>query len=302
MSQYQRIFLIAGPSMRHSPAMQRAQAIADATGAALHITLFIEDVDILGLMSGGEALRKQLQDEHRKWLADEADVMRRSGIDVTSEVVLTRTVYEDMLEQVKRLQPDLVIKDVHHESLLKRVFITPLDWHLLRECPAAVHFVSQIQCPLPRVIVAAVDLTPQHTQNPASTTNDCIMATATRLAEQCDAELHLLHAYDTAHTHITDAGAGTVTMPGFNSEVRKALQHAFTQLAEHYGIPPERQHLLAGFPVKAIAEFATQHRADVIVMGNTHHTGLDKRVGSTTEHVLYQVPCNILATREKLEP
>uniref|UniRef100_UPI00389A83DC universal stress protein n=1 Tax=Pseudomonas laurentiana TaxID=2364649 RepID=UPI00389A83DC len=266
----------------------------------MHITLFIEDVDVLGLMSGGEAARRQLQDEHRKWLADEADVMRRNGTDVTSEVVLTRTVFEDILEHVKQLKPDLVIKDVHHESLLKRVFITPLDWHLLRECPAAVHFVSQLQCPLPRVVVAAVDLTPQHPQ--ASNANDCIMATATRLAEQCDAELHVLHAYDTAHTHITDAGAGTVTMPGFNREVRKSIEHAFAQLAERFEIPPERQHLLAGFPIKAIAEFAEQHRADVIVMGNTHHTGLDKRVGSTTEHVLYQVPCNVLATQEKLEP
>lgn len=300
MSQYQRIFLIASPSMRHSPAMQRALAIAEATGAALHITLFIEDVDVLGLMSGGEAARRQLQDEHRKWLADEADVMRRNGTDVTSEVVLTRTVFEDILEHVKQLKPDLVIKDVHHESLLKRVFITPLDWHLLRECPAAVHFVSQLQCPLPRVVVAAVDLTPQHPQ--ASNANDCIMATANRLAEQCDAELHVLHAYDTAHTHITDAGAGTVTMPGFNREVRKSIEHAFAQLAERFEIPPERQHLLAGFPIKAIAEFAERHRADVIVMGNTHHTGLDKRVGSTTEHVLYQVPCNVLATQEKLEP
>ena len=41
MSQYQRLFLIAGPTMRHTPALQRAVAIAEATGAALHITVFI---------------------------------------------------------------------------------------------------------------------------------------------------------------------------------------------------------------------------------------------------------------------
>ncbi|MCK8688165.1 universal stress protein, partial [Pseudomonas umsongensis] len=51
MRQYQRLFLIAGPTMRHSPAMERAIALADATGAALHIAVFIEDFDLMRLMS-----------------------------------------------------------------------------------------------------------------------------------------------------------------------------------------------------------------------------------------------------------
>jgi hypothetical protein len=34
---YQRLFLIAVPTMRHSPAKERAIALADATGAALRI-------------------------------------------------------------------------------------------------------------------------------------------------------------------------------------------------------------------------------------------------------------------------
>ena len=132
---YQRLFLVAGPTMRHSPAMERAIALADATGAALHIAVFIEDFDLMRLMSNSEQLRESCRQENLQWLKDEAELMRRKGINVTTEVALTRDPLQEILGRVAEMQPDLIIKDVHHESALKRVFVTPLDWQLLRECP-----------------------------------------------------------------------------------------------------------------------------------------------------------------------
>jgi universal stress protein E len=293
VSQYQRLLLIAGPAMRHTPALERAVAIAEATGAALHITVFIEDSNLLGLRSAGARFREACQQENEIWLKDEADLFRERGVKVSTEVLVTRTALQEILLHVAEMQPDLLIKDVQHESALKRVFITPLDWHLLRECPVAVHLVSEVRCPLPRVVVAAVD--PSQPETQITGINERIIQAANGLAMQCSAQLHLLHAYDPSSTHISDAGAGAVTMPGFSSEVRKSLQKKFIALADHYGVPTERQHFVEGPPGKALADFAAHHRADVIVMGNAHRKGLGKWVGSTTEHVLYQVPCNIFA-------
>ncbi|WP_448118375.1 universal stress protein [Pseudomonas serbica] len=293
MSQYQRLLLIAGPAMRHTPALERAVAIAEATGAALHITVFIEDSNLLGLRSAGARFREACQQENEIWLKDEADLFRERGVKVSTEVLVTRTALQEILLHVAEMQPDLLIKDVQHESALKRVFITPLDWHLLRECPVAVHLVSEVRCPLPRVVVAAVD--PSQPETQITGINERIIQAANGLAMQCSAQLHLLHAYDPSSTHISDAGAGAVTIPGFSSEVRKSLQKKFIALADHYGVPTERQHFVEGPPGKALADFAAHHRADVIVMGNAHRKGLGKWVGSTTEHVLYQVPCNIFA-------
>ncbi|VVP16376.1 universal stress protein [Pseudomonas fluorescens] len=293
MSQYQRLLLIAGPAMRHTPALERAAAIAEATGAALHITVFIEDSHLLGLKSAGARFREVCQQENETWLKDEADLIRGRGVVVSTEVLVTRTALQEILRHVAEMQPDLVIKDVQHESALKRVFITPLDWHLLRECPVPVHLVSEVRCPLPRVVVAAVD--PSRPETQITGINDRIIQAANGLSMQCSAELHLLHAYDLSQTHISDAGAGAVTMPGFSNDVRKSLKKSFIALAAHYGVPTERQHFVEGPPGKALADFAAHHRADVIVMGNAHRKGLGKWVGSTTEHVLYQVPCNIFA-------
>ncbi len=43
MSQYQRILLLADPSLRRTPAFERAVWLARASGAALHIALFDRD-------------------------------------------------------------------------------------------------------------------------------------------------------------------------------------------------------------------------------------------------------------------
>ncbi|MHC8344831.1 universal stress protein [Pseudomonas sp. RT6P73] len=299
MSQYERLFLIVGPAMRHTPALERAVALAKATGAVLHIAVFIEDVGILGLMSGNKQFREICQQENQKWLQDEAQLIRGNGITVTTEVALARNVLQEILQHVTNLQPDLVIKDVHHESALKRVFVTPLDWHLIRDCPVAVHLVSEVRCPLPRVVVAAVDLS--HPEHQITDINDHIILAAQRMAIQCNAELHLLHAFDPSQTHISDAGAGAVTMPGFSNEVRRSLHKSFITLADSYHVPSERQHFIEGSPTKVMSDFAAHSRADVLVMGDMHRKGLHKLIGSTTEHVLYKVPCNVLVIKGQVD-
>lgn len=61
---------------------------------------------------------------------------------------------------------------------------------------------------------------------------------------QCNAALHLLHACYLSLTHVSDAGAGAVTMPGFRSDVCRSLHQSFMALADHYGVPPERQYFM----------------------------------------------------------
>jgi universal stress protein E len=60
-------------------------------------------------------------------------------------------------------------------------------------------------------------------------------------------------------------------------------------------VASDRRHFILGNPVKALSEFAYDHQVDVIVMGKVQSHGMDKLLGSTTEHILYQVPCSVLA-------
>ncbi|MCY1447671.1 Universal stress protein family protein [compost metagenome] len=158
-----------------------------------------------------------------------------------------------------------------------------------------MHLVTDVHCPLPRIVVAAVD--PTHPEHPHNDLNETVIEAAADLARQCNAELHLLHVCDSAHTHIADFGAGTVTMPGFGDDVRKSIHKAFEHLAQRHAIPVERQHFLSAPITRSIAEFVSHSRADVLVMGNHPRKLLERLTGSTTEHVLEHRLCNVLAIR-----
>lgn len=297
MGQYKRLLLIADPNMRHSAALQRASALAEASGAALHIAAFIEPFVSFVLLdkNAREQIRERYLQEYRAWLADETGLMRSKGITVTSEVAWTGETLKEILQHVTEMQPDLLIKDVQHEPAFKRAFITPLDWHLLRECPVPIHLLGPLVHALPRKVVAAVD--PSRLAAQSSELNEQIIQAATGLALQCDAELHLLHSYDPSSAFLAEGGAGGVGWSNLAGEMRDAQERLFVALAERYGVPTERRHFILGSPISALSDFARQLTADVLVMGTVQRKGLDKLVGSTTEHILHQVPCSILVVK-----
>ena len=293
MSQFKRLFVMLGPQMRYSPALQRAAALAESSGALLDINIFVDDVDTFGLMSDSRE-RERLLDDNRQWLADAAEQLRDSGLDVSTELLLTRDPLSSVIEQIERLGCDLLVKDVQHEPVLKRLLVTPLDWQLLKDSPVAVHLVSDIRLPLPRQVAAAVDL---NSHGVGEHLDEQVIRCAHALALQCNAELHLLHVCDAAKTHIADFGAGTVTMPGFDGSVRAAQRAAFNRLGDHHEIALERRHFLEGPAIKAIAHYIAQSRVDVIVMGNHRHDAMQTFLGGTTAHVLEHPLCNVLAIK-----
>jgi universal stress protein E len=124
--------------------------------------------------------------------------------------------------------------------------------------------------------------------------NDRIIQQANGLALQCNAELHLLYACDTTD-YLGDMGGGGLTLSVLTKQLRKELEKSFLALAGRYGVASDRRHFILGHPVSALSEFANEHQVDVIVMGRVQSHGLNKFVGSTTEHILYQVPCSVLA-------
>lgn len=294
MSQYQRLLLIINPLLRHSPAINHAAALAKASGASLHIAALIPSLDILALLEEGD--RKQARasylQEHRDWLEDQAQKMQGRGIEVNTEVAWADNLRRDILYHVEQMQPDLLIKQVQHEPVLQRAFFTPLDWRLLRHCPVPVYLVGAQSHALPQKVVAAVDVADTEPSN--SELNDRIIQQASSLALQCNAELHLLYACDISAAFLADMGGG-LTLAQLTRELRTDLEKSFLKLAGRFGVPSDCRHFITGHPVSALSKFAHEHQVDVIVMGRAQYRGLERLLGSTTEHILYQVPCSVLA-------
>jgi universal stress protein E len=104
----------------------------------------------------------------------------------------------------------------------------------------------------------------------------------------------LLYAYDISEDYLEELGGG-LKLSELTKWRRKELEKSFLKLAGRYGIPADRRHFVLGHPVTALSEFANKHHVDVIVMGRVQDHELVKLLGSTTEHILYQVPCSVLA-------
>ena len=293
MSQYQSLLLIINPALRQSPAINHAAALAKASGAKLHIAALIPSFKLLSLLEEGDRdqAREVYRRDHEDWLKAQAHTLRGRGIDVTTQVTWADDLSQDILDHVTQLQPDLLLKEVQHESVLKRAFFTPLDWRLLRQCPIPVYLIGASSFALPRKVVAAVEVS--DTGSPDEALNDRIIEQACGLALQCDAELHLLYACDISAAFLADMGG--LTLADLTKSLRRDLEKSFLHLAARYGVGSDRRHFIQGHPVTALSDFASEHQVDVIVMGKVQSHGMDKLLGSTTEHILYQVPCSVLA-------
>ncbi len=297
MSEQSRFMLVAPLLMEDSPAFDRAAALAKAEDAALHIVAFdyLEGLATASMVNEKalEQMRTGYVERHRQWLEDQARPLRKLGITVTTEVVWVENPLQEIMIHLKEQPMAVLIKALEHPSRLSRVMFTPLDIHLLRECPVPLHFVSHVKHALPRRIVAAVD--PFHRDGRYKDFNDRILHEALKLAIACKAEIDVVYAHDlssiSADEFGFDNGSGF-----FSSSAGKTLfdaqGEAFNELAERNGIAPQQRHMIMGAPAKILASYAEAYDIDMIVMGRIGHRDIDRLVGSTVEHLLYKLPCS----------
>ena len=298
MSEQSRFMLVASPLMEHSPAFDRAAALAKAEDAALHIVAFdyLEGLATASLVNEQalEQMRLGYVERHHRWLEEQARPLRKLGLTVTTEAIWVEKPLEEILIHVKEQPMSLLIKALQHESLLSRVIFTPLDVHLLRECPVPLHFVSHVQHAMPRRIVAAVD--PFHRDGQYKDFNDRILHEASKLASACNAELDVVYAHDLSSIGADEFNFDQSSTFFSTSKARTlfdAQSEAFNELAERNGIPAERQHMIMGNPAKVLASYAEAYDVDVIVMGRVGHRRMGRLIGSTVEHLLYKMPCSV---------
>ena len=132
----------------------------------------------------------------------------------------------------------------------------------------------------PRAVLAAVDF---------SEPSRVALVYAARLARQCNATLHVLHAEDPLL-----AGAARAAGIDLTSETREELG-AFMQSAAPAGDWTPMHHVVIGPAVDVIRDIAERERADVIVIGMRGMSGAERTMfGSTTEGVLRQADTSVL--------
>ncbi len=297
MSDYHRILLLAPPEMSRSPAFERATELALSTGAALHILAFdyVSTLDVATLFDqkAMTQAREGYLELHRRWLHQEMGRLRGRGLDVSCNLFWCHHPLQPIIEYIRDLGIDLLIKDVHREPGLKRLFATPLDWQLLRDCPVPVHLVAAHTHPLPRHVLVAVDLGREAAEEAF---NDTLVEAGQAFARQCAGTFSLVHVHDKSRSYVHEMGWGTLPMAeGLEMASRADEQQAFKALAQRNGVEKNQRHFLMGSVIETLGAFVDHNGVDVMVMGTRHSHGLDSILGSTAENILYRSACSLLA-------
>jgi universal stress protein E len=300
MLKLKRILLIASSEMTRTPAFDRAHALACATGALLHIVAFdyVQALAVAGLFDHdamAQAREGYLQ-VHRHWLEQQARFHRCIGMQVTTEVVWAKSTPAHLLDYVNDFHADMVIKDTLHVPALDRAFHRPLDWLLLRDCPAPLHLITDAKNPKPLKILAAIDLS--HLEELTHGLNDRILDLASTLAASFGCALHMLNVSNWSVVGETAMSVPTMSLDNsLRDAVNDAQEEAFDVLAERYGIEKKCRHLLTGIPHKMIGLFAQQNAFDMVLLGTVYHHGIDRFIGSTAESLLNKAPCSLMIVK-----
>lgn len=269
-------------------ALKQAVAIAARSGAELHVV----HVQVLYWEKYGWAAIPNLEE-----LENDVPNLCRSDLD---EVVanISTPVIREVVRDVKEAPAivhyaeahkiDLIAMDTHARKGISRLFLGSVTSGVLHQSPASVIVVGpdfEIHEDHYRRVLAPVDF---------SESSIAALQQAATIASQHDAELIVLHVVDSPQAV---PYAGVVESPEvFRERAVRALDDLLgaTDLSKQ----PTRRLVVMGFPSEQITTQARELDVDLIVMGTVGASGLRRLLlGSTTERVLRDAPCAVLAHR-----
>ena len=119
---------------------------------------------------------------------------------------------------------------------------------------------------------------------------------ALKLAERFGAALHVLSVVDTSDSAVVDSIRERRVVEALETRAHDAIAAVETRIEDATATPTVTTAVRRGVPHEAICTYATQQAADVIVMGTTGRSRLNRLLlGSTTERVLRTTTRPLLA-------
>jgi universal stress protein E len=301
MDRISDILVVVNPLAADHPAIAKAAALARWLGAS--IELLICDTK----SSRDISMEGPLPSLSNAWLTDNldsllehlAEPLRDDGIDVTTHAISGDPLHGVVMTWMRNSPADLVIKDTHHHSFVDRALTTNTDWHFIRSCPVPLLLTKPKPWRAPPVLMAAVD--PGHANDPAAALDRGILDVTLSIAKQCDAEVHVIHAYLSAAI-VTPVVGAMPPMIGASVEalaVENELKRAqVKRLTDDYAVADANLHVDAGMAWEYLPRMAGEWHADILVMGAIARSGLQRvLMGSTAERVLEALPCDVLVVK-----
>ncbi len=280
MADNRKIFVILDPTTMNQPSLVMGETIArdaiasGATDTALHIYACIAESTVRKPAGMDEKVaRKEEQSRIESWVERLAAHSRSLGLDVATEVEIHANWREAITEAVGRQSCMLAIKNMTDHSRLTRRIRETSDWRLVRNAGCPLLLVKAYARRKIKTVLVAVKYEPGTDAYEAA--NDRLLETGRMIADNVDARLHVVTAYQGEHYPDRQ------------------------KFADRCGLPRNQVKAGHGKPADVIAASAREVEADLVVIARVGQPGGEAKVGSTAEQVIDGLYCNILVLPTK---
>jgi universal stress protein E len=283
---------------------KRAAQIASLFDCDLQIVMSDPTVGFLRSKFMVSADSKQIADNVRQAQQEELErlvtAIGEYDLDVQTSIVKDRPACDAIIAKALECEPLFVVKGTAYHSPAERAKFTFNDWQLIRKLDYPLWLVKPSHWHEDPVVVAAVD--PMHPHDDKGDLTQSIIDLAKSVTEKFAGRLLLLHTYERLEEVNEYAKLEfkplKVPVAELEEHMRTEHRHELDALANANDIDSAAVHQLPGRTREILPSFARTENASLVVMGAVARTGLKRRIiGSTAEHVLDHVPCDILIAR-----
>ncbi len=236
------------------------------------------------------ALKKEIVRTRETWLRNLVKDRQLDNAAISIEVVWTDDIAAWVAAECG--SSDLVVKSVHRSKTLMH---TPLDWALIRSCPAPLLLVGTRGArrrakTAASDVIATVDL--RDSDRTHQMLNLKVLDAAARFAEIRGGRLHCVSVVEYSEV-LSDLEM--IDPRKVRRAALAASQDFLSALIAPYRIPKSRVHRPAGKVGHTVAATARKTGAGLVVVGSAARRGVGARMlGNSAEKILERSPVDLL--------
>ncbi len=299
MKKIDKIIVIFDEKHETQTAMLRALELARLTQTSIHIiaTVFsntnFSDGEMM--IETLQLLREGIQSRLNRELREYIDSLDATGIDISYESLWSNRPHHDIAELCERESFDLLIKTANKHGRFEGIFHTPLDWHLLRECPCPVLLVSDELWPEGSSIVAAIDANSDDQDH--RDLNTQLLKTANYLGNLLNNTVYAVNACPPLPVLI-DLEYTSIDPTSYINNMHEMARKNTVDIIKPFNIDENHIKVVDGVPEDVIPDIAEQLESRLIILGTVSRTGLKGYImGNTAEQLLHNFNCDVLALK-----
>lgn len=298
MQSIKKILVIEDPDQQHPFALKRAIALANKFGAQLELfacgyTPVIETVILFEQAVQAKAKQhyvSRVEEKLTSWV-ETLTAEENTPHPIQVEAQWEKRIAEGVLKKIEAMRPDLVVLHNHHHGRINRLLSNYVEWELVKYSPAPLLLVRLEETdPQPSTVVA-IDTLPGDESGDAWLQAQACLAAAKKLSQ----ELEVVHCFQNIDP---TSGYLDQNLSALVQNSREKQTEQLQALLDQADLPFEALNLLEGNPVEAIEQRIKDTKAQLLVLGGTRKSLLEKvLLGSTLQSLMEHANCDIFVAK-----